>query len=119
MDFSFCRGLVEHGFSLFATDDTFKYLELNKVPCSLVHKMHENKEPNVLTLLKNNGLDLVVLVADPFKQITSDPKYDVRRAAIDYNVPLITNLQIAKAFAKAITKKKLESLEIKAWEEYL
>ena len=111
--------LSKKGYNLYATDDTFKFLKEKNVNCTLIYKMHEKKDPNVVDLLHKGGLDLAIIVSDPFKQIATDPKYDVRRAVVDYNVPLITNLQIAQAFVGAVVNKKLEDLEIRAWREYL
>ncbi len=107
------------GYELFATQTTAQFMEKNGVSCTKVFKIHEKGSPNVLELFQKGKIDLAIVVADPFRQIATDPKYDVRRAAVDYNVPLITNLQIAQAFCRAITKKKIGDLEIKAWNEYV
>jgi carbamoyl-phosphate synthase large subunit len=110
--------LSNAGFELYATEHTYEFLILNKIPCTLIYKLHEGGRPNVRELFEKSEIELAIIIADPFKQIVTDPKYDVRRAAIDYNVPLITNLQIASAFCKAILKKKITDLEIKEWKEY-
>lgn len=107
------------GYELFATEHTFEFLKENSVKATKVFKMHEKETPNVHGLFQKGKIDLAIIIADPFRQVATDPKYDVRRAAIDYNVPLITNLQIAESFAKAILRKKVSDLEIKAWKEYV
>jgi len=104
---------------LFATEHTFKFLTKNNVNCELLFKIQDKKEPNILTYLHKGKLDLVITIADHKKQIVTDPNYEVRRATVDYNVPLITNLQIAEAFIQSILKKKQSDLEIKPWSEYL
>ncbi len=112
------RELSREGFELYTTEHTYEFLKENNVPSTLVYKLHENKSPNVRELFEKSEIELAIIVADPFKQIVTDPKYNVRRAAIDYNIPLITNLQIASAFCKSIIKKKITGLEIKEWKEY-
>ncbi|VVB98780.1 Pyruvate carboxylase subunit A [uncultured archaeon] len=107
------------GFELYATESTAEFMEKNGISCTKVFKLHEKGSPNVHELFQNGKIDLAVVVADPFRQIATDPKYDVRRAAVDYDVPLITNLQIAQAFTRSILKKSPKDLEIKAWKEYL
>ena len=111
--------LCAAGYIIYATEHTCQFLQENRVRCKMIYKMHENKKPNVLGLFQNGKIDLAIIVPDPFQQIATDPKYDVRRFAIDYNVPLITNLQIASAFVRAITKKKITELEIMPWSEYV
>ncbi len=113
------QDLSKAGFELFATESTAEFLKESGVACKMVFKLHEKKKPNVLELFQKGKVDLAIIVADPFRQIATDPKYDVRRAAIDYNVPLITNLQIAKAFLDSILKKKQEELEILPWSSYI
>ncbi len=113
------RELQANGFSLFATEHTHEFLMENSVKSTKVQKMHEKGKPNVLGLFQSGKIDLAIIVPDPFMQIANDPKYDVRRAAVDYNVPLITNLQIAQSFTRAILKKRIADLEIKSWNEYL
>jgi len=110
--------LNKSGFELYATENTAEFLKENKITCTRVYKLHEKGSPNVQELFEKSEIELAIIIADPFKQIVTDQKYDVRRAAIDYNIPLITNLQIASSFCKAILKKKITDLEIKSWKEY-
>jgi len=107
------------GLQIYATEHTAKFLRENDVKCTLVHKIHEKKTPNVMELLQKGKIELAIIIADPLRQISTDQKYDVRRAAVDYSIPLITNLQIAKAFLSSIMKKQIKDLEIKSWKEYL
>ncbi|MEM4256776.1 MAG: carbamoyl-phosphate synthase (glutamine-hydrolyzing) large subunit [Candidatus Diapherotrites archaeon] len=110
--------LQKKGYTIYATEHTFEFLKANKVKCIKVFKLHEKNKPNVLDLLKKSKLGFAVIISDPFKHMFSDEKYDIRRTIVDYNVPLITNLQIASVFCRAIIKKKIEELEIKSWNEY-
>ncbi|MEK6957503.1 MAG: carbamoyl-phosphate synthase (glutamine-hydrolyzing) large subunit [archaeon] len=113
------KAIHAKGYAIYATEHTAEFLAENGVNCLKVFKLHEKKSPNVLELLHKGKLDLAIIVADPFRQIATDPKYDVRRAVVDYNVPLITNLQVASAFLDAIVKKKESDLEVMSWQEYL
>lgn len=106
-------------FDIYCTDDTYKFFSANGVKCNLVHKLDEKASPNIYSMLKEKKIDLVVSVPNPLVQINMDKNYDLRRATIDYNVSLITNLQVAKAFFDSILKRKVEELEIKSLEEYL
>jgi carbamoyl-phosphate synthase large subunit len=112
------KELSKSNFLIYATEHTAEFLKNNKIPCKMVFKIHEKKSPNVIELFQKSKVDLAIIVADPFKQIATDPKYDVRRAAVDYNVPLITNIQIASSFVRAIVRKKLVDLEVKPWNCY-
>ncbi len=111
--------LERAGYTIYSTQHTHEFLTSNNIKSLLIYKIHEEKNPNILAHFQKGEIDLAVIVADPFKQIATDPKYDVRRAAVDYNVSLITNLQIAQSFFNAILKKKLQDIEIIPWEDYL
>ena len=113
------KALEASGFRLYGTEHTVEFLKQNSVKCAKVFKIHEKKSPNVLEMLQKGRLDLAVIIPDPFRQVATDPKYDVRRAVVDYSVPLITNPQIAKAFIDSMLKKKEEDLEILPWRAYV
>ncbi len=110
--------LHKAGFRLYGTEHTALFFNENGVKCTLIHKMHEKKRPNVITYLQQGKLDLVISVPNQMKQIDLDKNYDLRRATVDYSIALITNLQLAKLFIESILKKDLDSLEIKSWDEY-
>ncbi|MBI2597946.1 MAG: carbamoyl-phosphate synthase (glutamine-hydrolyzing) large subunit, partial [Candidatus Diapherotrites archaeon] len=107
------------GHKIFCTDDTFKFFSLHGVKCELIHKLDEKASPNIYDFLQKQKIDLVVSIPNPLKQISLDKNYDLRRATVDHNVALITNVQLAKAFFHSIAQKTIESLEIKAFEEYV
>ena len=112
------KKLAELGFNLYATEGTAKFLEQNGVTSSILHWPLEQKEPNALTYLKERKIDLVINIPKSYEEeeITND--YLIRRKAVDFNIPLLTNAQIAKLFVESIYNKKMEDLEIKSWEEY-
>lgn len=112
------KALHKAGYKLYATEHTAQFYNENGIDCTLIYKIHEKKKPNVITYLHKGRLDLVISIPNPMKQIDLDKNYDLRRATVDYSVPLITNLQVAKVFFESILKKKLDNLEIEAWDKY-
>ncbi len=112
------RMLHERGYKLFGTRGTQKFLKENGVPCTLLHWPDEDKHPNTLEYLKNKKIDLVINIP---KNLTSGELYNdyhIRRTAIDYNIPLITNARLASAFVYAICRLSPDDLAIKSWQEY-
>ena len=112
------KKLSEMGFDLYATEGTAKFLEENGVKSTVLYWPLLEKEPNALTYLKERKIDLVINIPKSYEEeeITND--YLIRRKAVDFNIPLLTNAQIAKLFVESISKKKMEDLEIKSWDEY-
>jgi len=106
------------GYKLYCTDDTFKFFSTNGIKCELIHKLDEKAVPNIYNFLQLGKIDLVVSVPNPLMQISVDKNADLRRATVDYNVPLITNAQVAKSFFHSILQKKLADLEVKHLQEY-
>ncbi len=117
----YARKLSELGFSLFATEHTELFLERNGVEATMLHKVSEEKSPNILEYLSgSNGkkLHLVINIPTSFTKKELDDEYVIRRKAADYSIPLITNLQLARLLAEALAAVKPEELEVKAWDEY-
>lgn len=111
--------LIEKKFSLFATKNTHKFLKFHGIKSKKLFKVQEKKEPNVLTYLTQKKLDFIINVPDKYHSTEWDQDYSLRRTAVDYSIPLITNLELTKLFIKSISEKKLDDLEIKSWDEYL
>ena len=116
------RMLVEHGFELYATGGTSKYLTDNGVKNTRVLWPSENTDcsecQNALTLLHQHKIDMVVNIPKNLTTHELTNGYKIRRAAIDLNVPLITNSRLASAFIQAFCTVPLEQIGIKAWSEY-
>ncbi|MBI3027020.1 carbamoyl-phosphate synthase (glutamine-hydrolyzing) large subunit, partial [Candidatus Woesearchaeota archaeon] len=112
------RKLAEMGFNLFATYGTARFLEENKIKATVLHWPDEKKEPNTLTYLQERKIDLVINIPKDYTEQELANDYTIRRKAVDFNIPLLTNAQIAKLFIESIYKKKIEELEIKSWDEY-
>ncbi len=113
------RMLVEHGYELYATGGTSKYLEDNGVRNTLVHWPSDpDQQPQALDLLHDHKIDMVVNIPKNLTTHELTNGYKIRRAAIDLNVPLITNSRLASAFIQAFCTVKLDEIGIKSWNEY-
>ena len=111
--------LSNKGYKLYATSGTHKFLNDNGVPAILVHWPSESdQEPQALDLLHHKQIDLVVNIPKNFTPRELTNGYKIRRAAVDLNVPLITNARLAAAFVDAFCDMKLDDIEIKSWDEY-
>ena len=113
------RLLVDHGYSLYATGGTSKYLSDNGVANTLVHWPSDaDQQPQALDLLHQHKIDMVVNIPKDLTTHELTNGYKIRRAAIDLNVPLITNSRLASAFIQAFCTVKLDEIGIKSWAEY-
>ena len=113
------RMLVENGYELYATGGTSKYLSDNGIANTLVHWPSEpEQQPQALDLLHGHQIDMVVNIPKDLTTHELTNGYKIRRAAIDLNVPLITNSRLASAFINAFCTVKLDAIGIKSWSEY-
>ena len=113
------RMLIEHGYKLFATGGTSKYLHDNGIENTLVHwPSEEGIAPQALDLLHRKEIDMVVNIPKDLTPRELTNGYQIRRAAIDLNIPLITNSRLASAFIQAFCTMSLDDLAIKSWAEY-
>ena len=112
------RMLVEHGYELYATGGTSKYLADNGIDNTLVHWPSDSGQPQALDLLHQHKIDMVVNIPKNLTSHELTNGYKIRRAAIDLNVPLITNSRLASAFIQAFCTIKIEDIGIKSWAEY-
>ena len=112
------RLLKKKGFSLFATKGTHKFLSENEVDSKLLYWPDENENPNTIEYLRNRKIDLVINIPKNLTKNELDNDYKIRRNAIDFNIPLITNSRLAQAFITAFCTKNMEEITIKSWNEY-
>ena len=112
------RMLTDMKFKIFATENTADFLQQNGVACEKVYKISTPKHPNVYDLLENGALDLIINVPTHSYQRDSTDGFIIRRKAIDMNIPLITNRQLAEGFIMAFVETKGKELKTKAWSEY-
>lgn len=113
-----CRLLSEKGLNLFATKGTAKFLEMNGIESTVLYWPDEDAKPNTIDYLKNKMIDLVINIP---KDLTTDEltnDYTIRRSAVDYNIPLITNARLASAFLVGICKLDINDIISKSWDEY-
>jgi len=118
------KKLRKLGFTIFATEHTALALKNSGIYAVKLYKIHEyGMEPNVIGCLQNGAIDLVIniplptTVEDEFEKILED-EYKIRRMAVDYNIPVIVNLELAKALIEAIEKTKRKEKSIKSLNEY-
>ena len=111
--------LAEKGYSLYATGGSWKYLVENNIPATRVYWPTEpSMEPQAMDMLTNKQIDMVVNIPKNLTQEELENGYKVRRAAVDFNIPLITNARLASAFINAFCNVPLEKIQIKSWDEY-
>lgn len=115
---SAARMLTDHGYCLFATGGTSRYLTENGIPNTMVYWPGEEGHPQALDMLHRKEIDMVVNVPKNLSSGELTNGYKIRRAAIDLNIPLITNARLASAFIYAFCTVRLEDLEIISWQEY-
>lgn len=110
--------LHSKGFELYATEGSQKFLEGNGVPATLVYWPSDNKQPNAVEMIHNKQIDLVVNIPKNFSSGELKNGYNIRRSAIDFNIPLLTNSRLASAFIQSFCNLSIDDLEIKAWQDY-
>ncbi len=112
------------GYKLYATNHTHKFLKSKGVKTKLVHKVYEEKRPNVVDIIENKKVSLVInlSVKGDGNQVAAENKTDgylIRRATIDHNISLFTDLNSARLFVNALDMYNVKELKIKSWDEYL
>ena len=113
------RMLLQNGYQIYATGGTSNYLTDNGIANTLVHwPSEDDKQPQALDMLHRKEIDMVVNIPKDLTPRELTNGYTIRRAAIDLNVPLITNSRLASAFINAFCKVPLDKIGIKAWGEY-
>lgn len=111
--------LNDKGFKIYATGGTHRFLNDNGIPAVRVYWPSEaDMQPQALQLLHDKEIDLVVNVPKNLTPTELGNGHKIRRAAIDLNIPLLTNARLASAFIRAFTTMEPDDIEIKAWDEY-
>ena len=113
-----CKLLDKNGYNLYATAGTASFLRDNGVNVTTVSWPDEEGENNVMEMFSQHAFDLVVNIPKDHSRRELTNGYKIRRAAIDHNIPLLTNARLAGAFIKAFTSMKMEDIKIKSWQEY-
>jgi carbamoyl-phosphate synthase large subunit len=109
----------DRGYNIFATEGTSKFFTENGVENTLLYWPDEKGQtPNTIDFIKEKKIDLVINIPKNYTTRELKNDYTIRRSAIDYNIPLITNARVASAFIYAICKYDIEDISIKSWDEY-
>ncbi|TCN65660.1 carbamoyl-phosphate synthase (glutamine-hydrolyzing) large subunit [Acetobacteroides hydrogenigenes] len=112
------RMLRDKGYNLFATRGSAQFLNDNGIQATVLHWPDEDAKPNTLDYLREKKIDLVINIPKNLTKTELANDYTIRRSAVDFNIPLITNARLASAFVYAICKYDLDDLKIKSWDEY-
>ena len=116
-----CQLLNAKGIEIYATEGTCRYLNENGVPAKLALRPDETSaggHPSAIDLIRDHRVELVINIPKNFSRGELSNGYRMRRAAIDFNVPLITNSRLATAYIRAFCAEPQESISIKGWDEY-
>ena len=120
-----CKLLHQRGYKLFGTEGSCRYLNENGIPAERVIWPTEAQDPELaskyrqaMDMLSNKELDLVINIPKNFSHKELTNGYYVRRAAIDFNIPLITNARLATAFIRAFCSMSIDDIQIKSWDQY-
>jgi carbamoyl-phosphate synthase large subunit len=112
------RKLAEMGMNFYATGGTARFMAENKIEAKLLHWPLEEEKPNVLEYLRTGKIDLAINIPKNYQEEELTNDYIIRRTAVDFAVPLFTNVQLARRFVEALSRKTLADLQIKSWKEY-
>lgn len=112
------RMILDKGYVIYATKGTQEFFAKNNIEATVLYWPDEDKKPNTLDYLREKKIDLVINIPKNLSPDELYNDYQIRRSAVDLNIPLITNSRLAKAFLIAICKYALDDLPIKSWDEY-
>ena len=112
------RMLIEKGYAVYATEGTAKFLGENGIEVPVLYWPDEQREPNVMDYLRHGKVDLVINIPKNHTRRELDNGYTIRRAAVDYNIPLITNSRLASAYIYAFCRVAPADIAVKSWDEY-
>lgn len=112
------RMLHKKGYTLYATEGTQRFLSENGIPAITVYMPSDNRHPQALEMLHNKEIDMVVNIPKNLTATEISNGYKIRRAAVDLNIPLLTNSRLASAFIKAFCELPVDDIKIKSWDEY-
>lgn len=115
---SAAKELQKKGYNIYATKGTSEFLAMNGVRSTVLHWPDQPESPNTLEYIKEKKIDLVVNIPKNLSKDELNNDYTIRRSAIDFNIPLLTNARLASAFITAFCLMDEDTLKIKSWNEY-
>ncbi|XCI75310.1 MAG: carbamoyl-phosphate synthase (glutamine-hydrolyzing) large subunit [Flavobacteriales bacterium] len=110
--------LDQKGYTLFATEGTYRFLLDHGIASTYLHWPNERIFPQVIDYIKGRNLDLIINIPKNLSKSELDNDYAIRRAAVDFNIPLLTNARLARAFIRAFCQRSLHQLDTAAWDAY-
>lgn len=111
--------LAALGLKIYATSGTSAYLLKHHIKSTTLFKIFEDKKPTIIDYVTSKKVDMVINVFDPYEAMQTGDGYRIRRATIDYGIPLLTNMQTAELFVQALSKKSLKELQALPWNSYV
>jgi carbamoyl-phosphate synthase large subunit len=112
------RELVAMKYEICASRGTAKFLAHNGVQAQSLNWPLESREPNIASFIKNREVDMIINIPKNNRETELKNDYLIRRMAVDFDIPLFTNIKVARQFIDALAEFREKGLEIKAWEEY-
>lgn len=112
------KKLEKMGFKIFGTEGTSDLFEKQGIKCRKLYKVSAKKNPNILTAIHDRDFDLIINIPKNYARSTMTDGYIIRRKSVDLNIPLITNVQVAKIMAEALSRYNIGDLKVKEWERY-
>ena len=112
------RQLIRNGFAIYGTAGTAKFLQDNGIDAQAVAWPDEEGDNNVMDMIASHRFNLIINVPKNHTKRELTNGYRIRRAAIDHNIPLMTNVRLAKAFIMAFCSLSQDDIQIKSWQEY-
>jgi carbamoyl-phosphate synthase large subunit len=110
--------LHQLNFTIYATENTSRFLTEHKIPNTLVNKISTSGEPNVQTLMQRGVFGGMIVVTDPLHPAVTEDQYVMRRLAIDLGISLVTNLSVAKLLVESMTRYHANELSVTAWQDW-
>ncbi|MBI3342138.1 carbamoyl-phosphate synthase (glutamine-hydrolyzing) large subunit [Candidatus Curtissbacteria bacterium] len=111
--------LARLGLKIYATSGTSAYLKKYGILTTTLFKIHENKKPTIIDYITSKKVDMVINIFDPYEAMHSGDGYKIRRATLDFGIPLLTNLQNTELFIESLSKKSLVDLKPMPWNSYI
>ncbi len=109
---------AEMGFDIYGTEGTADFFKEQGLKCTKIYKVSAEKEPNILSEMNKKDFDLIINIPNSYSRSAVTDGYKIRRKSVDLNIPLITNVQVAKIVAEALTMYGLDDLKIQDVESY-
>jgi carbamoyl-phosphate synthase large subunit len=104
--------------NLYATKGTADFMSTNGIDTKVLHWPLENKKPNTMDFLREKKIDLIINIPKNYQEEELTNDYLIRRQAVNFGIPLITNIQLAQRFDESISCKRSDELKIKSWGDY-